>query len=88
MQDTQFPGIYVNRNNIQGSRSQEEGEYFLIRTNVEETKLIQIGLTIADEKGNVPYPVCTWQFNFKFDISKEKIVGQSHDLLKKAGVQF
>jgi CCR4-NOT transcription complex subunit 7/8 len=60
----------VNRNNIQGSRSEEEAEYSLIRTNVEETKLIQIGLTIADEKGNVPYPVCTWQFNFKFDLNK------------------
>lgn len=55
---------------------------------MEETKLIQIGLTIADEDGNVPYPICTWQFNFKFDISKEKIVNQSADLLKKAGVQF
>lgn len=55
---------------------------------MEETKLIQIGLTIADEEGNVPYPICTWQFNFKFDIGKEKIVNQSADLLKKAGVQF
>ena len=33
-------------------------------------KMIQIGLSIADEKGNVPYPVNTWQFNFKWD--KEK----------------
>lgn len=45
-------------------------------------------MTIADEQGNVPYPVCTWQFNFKFDLSKDKIVNQSLDLLKKAGVQF
>lgn len=37
---------------------------------MEETKIIQVGLTIADEDGQVPYPICTWQFNFRFD--KEK----------------
>lgn len=78
----------MSREEVSRYRPEEEAEYFLIRRNVEETKLIQIGLTIADEDGNVPYPICTWQFNFKFDISKEKIVNQSADLLKKAGVQF
>ena len=86
--DTEFPGLYVSRNEIQRFRTEEESEYLLIRSNVEQTKLIQIGLTIADDEGNTPFPVCTWQFNFKFDISKEKIVNQSADLLKKAGVQF
>lgn len=87
-QDTEFPGLYVSRGEINRFRTEEEAEYFLIRSNVEETKLIQIGLTIADEEGNSPYPICTWQFNFKFDIQKEKIVNQSAELLKKAGVQF
>jgi CCR4-NOT transcription complex subunit 7/8 len=88
MQDTEFPGINVNRSEIQRLRSEEEAEYSLIRTNVETTKLIQIGLTIADERGRVPHPVCTWQFNFKFDHNKDKIVLQSFELLKRAGVQF
>lgn len=88
VKDTEFPGLYVSRGEINRFRSEEEAEYFLIRSNVEETKLIQIGLTIADAEGNSPYPICTWQFNFKFDIDKEKIVNQSADLLKKAGVQF
>lgn len=50
--------------------------------------MIQIGLSIADEDGNVPFPVCTWQFNFKFDKDKDRIVDQSYDLLTKAGVRF
>lgn len=50
--------------------------------------MIQIGLSIADEDGNVPYPICTWQFNFKWDKEKEKIVDQSYDLLVRAGVRF
>ena len=55
---------------------------------MEQTRLIQIGLTIADENGNIPTPVCTWQFNFKFDKDKDKIVEQSFELLIKAGVKF
>jgi len=30
-------------------------------------KLIQIGITISNEKGEVPEDL-TWQFNFKFDL--------------------
>ena len=70
IKDTEFPGIFVSREESQRFRSEEEQEYSHIRRNVEETKLIQIGLTIADNDGNVPEPVCTWQFNFKFDIQK------------------
>lgn len=50
--------------------------------------MIQIGLSISNEDGNVPFPVCTWQFNFKFDKDKDRIVDQSYDLLIKAGVKF
>jgi len=50
--------------------------------------MIQIGLSISDEHGNVPHPVSTWQFNFRFDRQKDRIVDQSYDLLIKAGVHF
>lgn len=50
--------------------------------------MIQIGLSIADEDGNIPHPTSTWQFNFKFDKDKDRIVDQSYDLLIKAGVRF
>jgi CCR4-NOT transcription complex subunit 7/8 len=31
-------------------------------------KIIQLGITLADEKGDFPQEVCTWQFNFKFNL--------------------
>lgn len=73
--DTEFPGICVSRAGSQ--YTEEENEYHHVRRNVEETKLIQIGFSIADERGNVPEPICTWQFNFKFDISHDKIANQA-----------
>jgi CCR4-NOT transcription complex subunit 7/8 len=39
--------------------------------NVNETNLIQVGITLADEKGKTPKPVSTWQFNMKFDKTKD-----------------
>lgn len=87
--DTEFPGIIATRCELdQRYYSEQECEYFLVKRNVEETKMIQIGLSIADEEGNVPHPVCTWQFNFRFDKDKDRIVDQSFDLLIKAGVRF
>jgi CCR4-NOT transcription complex subunit 7/8 len=39
-----------------------------MRSNVDLLKTIQVGLTFADEEGNFPQDICTWQFNFHFDI--------------------
>ena len=39
-----------------------------MRCNVDLLKIIQVGLTIADEDGNYPQDVSTWQFNFHFSI--------------------
>jgi len=39
-----------------------------MRCNVDLLKLIQVGITLADEEGNFPQDVTTWQFNFKFSI--------------------
>lgn len=39
-----------------------------MRCNVDLLKLIQLGVTLSDEDGNLP-DKCTWQFNFKFDTS-------------------
>ena len=37
-----------------------------MRCNVDLLKIIQVGLTLADEEGNFPQEVSTWQFNFRF----------------------
>ena len=39
-----------------------------MRCNVELLKLIQIGITLADDDGNYPQDVSTWQFNFRFSV--------------------
>jgi CCR4-NOT transcription complex subunit 7/8 len=36
--------------------------------NVDNLKMIQIGITLANEMGEFPEDVSTWQFNFKFDL--------------------
>ena len=54
----------------------QEYEYQLIRNNVNNSKIIQIGLTLSDEHGRVPQGVCTWQFNFQFQMGyKHRHVG-------------
>jgi CCR4-NOT transcription complex subunit 7/8 len=61
--DTEFPGFY--KTNSDGTT---HDPYELIKANVDILKLIQVGITLSDEKGNMPEGVNTWQFNLKFDI--------------------
>lgn len=56
--------------------------------NVNELKLIQIGITIADQMGRTPTPISTWQFNMHFDMSIDKYNSESIEMLKKAGLNF
>ena len=35
------------------------------RCNVDLLKIIQLGLTFLDSRGNMPQGVTTWQFNFR-----------------------
>ncbi len=42
--------------------------YHVIKMNVDNLKLIQVGITLTDDDGNFPEGVNTWQFNLKFDI--------------------
>ena len=39
-----------------------------MRCNVDLLKIIQVGLTLADEEGNFPQDISTWQFNFHFSV--------------------
>ena len=50
-------------------------------------KIIQLGLTFADEHGNFP-ATCTWQFNFTFNLSEDMYAQDSIDLLKNSGIDF
>ena len=83
--DTEFPGFFIKSPPLS---SNEDKKYEIERENVNRMKLIQIGITLGDDDGNVPTPICTWQFNFRFDITHDIQVAESIQLLKKAGIDF
>ncbi|PNJ77680.1 CNOT8 isoform 23 [Pongo abelii] len=71
--DTEFPGVVVRP--IGEFRSSIDYQYQLLRCNVDLLKIIQLGLTFTNEKGEYPSGINTWQFNFKFNLTykKEKV---------------
>jgi len=83
--DTEFPGFFVKSPPLNAT---ESVKYQTERENVNRMKLIQIGITLGDDEGNVPSPICTWQFNFRFDVSHDISMADSIQLLRKAGIDF
>lgn len=84
--DTEFPGVVARPI---GTFKKSDNNYQTLRCNVDMLKLIQLGLTFADEHGNPPPNVpSTWQFNFRFDIQDEMYAHDSIELLKRAGIDF
>jgi len=84
--DTEFPGIVARP--VGSFTSTSEYQYQTLRCNVDLLKIIQLGLTFADENGNLPPGVCTWQFNFKFALSEDMYAQDSIDLLIRSGIDF
>ncbi|KAJ1911258.1 CCR4-NOT core DEDD RNase subunit [Tieghemiomyces parasiticus] len=84
--DTEFPGV-VSRP-IGTFRSSADYHYQTLRCNVDLLKIIQLGITFADEAGNFPPEACTWQFNFKFDLDEDMYAQDSIDLLTNSGIDF
>ena len=83
--DTEFPGTpyYVN--------TYSKDFYFrTLKMNVDLLKIIQLGITLTNEKGEFPknYPYHTWQFNFHFDKSTDKILPAALHLLEQCGIDF
>ncbi|KAF8817669.1 ccr4-associated factor family protein, partial [Cardiosporidium cionae] len=61
--DTEFPGIVARPvGHI------EEYYYQTVKCNVDLLKVIQLGITFADARGNLAHGTSTWQFNFRFDL--------------------
>uniref|UniRef100_A0A7N0TP56 poly(A)-specific ribonuclease n=1 Tax=Kalanchoe fedtschenkoi TaxID=63787 RepID=A0A7N0TP56_KALFE len=93
--DTEFPGFcytppgissdYRTRTNLQ--------HYAVMKMNVERLKLIQVGLTISDESGNLPdfgaENRVVWEFNLSdFDVDVDEHNQESIQLLRKQGMDF
>ncbi|KAF2075239.1 hypothetical protein CYY_003457 [Polysphondylium violaceum] len=84
--DTEFPGI-VSRP-VGTFRTTAEYNYQTLRLNVDQLKIIQLGLTFCDSNGNLAKPTSTWQFNFKFSLSEDMYAPESIDLLSRSGIDF
>jgi len=85
--DTEFPGfLYQNS----GSKFQDDNDskYKIVKQNVDNLNLIQVGITISNADGNLPEGTTSWQFNLRFDLEKEKYSGDSIGLLEMAGIDF
>ena len=60
--DTEFPGFLRST----PRNASKEARYRDLKSNVDSMKVIQLGITLFDEPGNMPFPrCCCWQFNFR-----------------------
>jgi CCR4-NOT transcription complex subunit 7/8 len=84
--DTEFPGVVAKP--VGTFRTTHEFYYQTLRCNVNLLKLIQLGLSLLNEKGEAPAQYCTWQFNFRFSITEDIYAQDSIELLKNGGINF
>jgi len=83
--DTEFPGTVYSISNM------TKDFYFkTLKANVDNLKLIQLGITLTNSKGEFPKnsPYHTWQFNFEFDKNSDEITQSSLNLLEQCGIDF
>lgn len=84
-------------------RGKSDYHYQCLRCNVDLLKIIQLGITLFSENGDLPPETeshfggtqragqivpCTWQFNFKFSLKEDMYSEVSIDALRQAGVNF
>jgi CCR4-NOT transcription complex subunit 7/8 len=83
--DTEFPGFVYKANDGLDFWTKQ---WDTLRLNVDNLRLIQFGLAIADENGNPPPGCGVWQFNFTFDASRDARSESSMKLLRESGCDF
>ena len=81
--DTEFPGVVYKLDQFTS-----DFYYKSIEKNVNNLKIIQLGLSLYNSKGENPNECSTWQFNFHFDISIDKYSNDSISLLVNSGINF
>ncbi|CAK9178628.1 unnamed protein product [Ilex paraguariensis] len=89
--DTEFPGVVLRP--VRDFKNINEYNYQNLKDNVDMLKLIQVGLTLSDENGNLPTcgtdRYCIWQFNFReFNLSEDIFANDSIELLRQCGIDF
>ena len=88
IQNMNFNTINTKLNNNMNNNLSTETNYQNVKLNVDNLKVIQIGLTLANKDGLYPEDVSTWQFNFKFDLLCDTYLTESINLLEIAGIDF
>ncbi|KAH0576726.1 CAF1 family ribonuclease [Spironucleus salmonicida] len=90
--DTEFPGYFEDVDQLTGRTNQRHlprqlTRYGKFKINIDNLKLIQLGISLSDSYGNQPNP-STFQFNFQYD--KLNDIGQesSIQLLERHEVPF
>jgi CCR4-NOT transcription complex subunit 7/8 len=81
--DTEFPGVIYPC-----PVATEDFYYQYTKVNVDKLKLIQLGITLTNDKGEYPPYTCTWQFNLHFDIDKDQHSNDSITMLYNSGIDF
>ena len=84
--DTEFPGVVARPRN--SFKHWLGYGYRLVADNVNMLKLIQLGLTFFNEKGETPRPISTLQFNFRFNVERDMFAPDSVELLIRSGIDF
>jgi len=79
--DTEFPGFFRNT----PIDATDLTRYEDLKHNVDPLRLIQFGITVADASGKIGG---TWEFNLRFDLSKDLFVSQSIQFLQDNGIDF
>ena len=81
--DTEFPGIVYPCPEFT-----PDFYYKFNRENVNNLKLIQLGITLTNDKGETPQNISTWQFNLKFNIDQDDHSLESITMLMNCGIDF
>lgn len=83
--DTEFPGVVAKPVTETFS---PDFHYKSLKVNIDLLKIIQLGLSFADENGNFAPGCPCWQFNFQFNLNEDMFAQDSIDLLIKSGISF
>eukprot|EP00559_Dactyliosolen_fragilissimus_P001832 CAMPEP_0184863424 /NCGR_PEP_ID=MMETSP0580-20130426/11045_1 /TAXON_ID=1118495 /ORGANISM="Dactyliosolen fragilissimus" /LENGTH=497 /DNA_ID=CAMNT_0027361743 /DNA_START=292 /DNA_END=1781 /DNA_ORIENTATION=+ len=83
--DTEFPGVVARP---VSETFTTDFHYKSLKVNVDLLKIIQLGLSFADQNGNFAKGCPCWQFNFKFSLNDDMFAQDSIDLLVKSGISF
>uniref|UniRef100_A0AC35U233 Poly(A)-specific ribonuclease n=1 Tax=Rhabditophanes sp. KR3021 TaxID=114890 RepID=A0AC35U233_9BILA len=84
--DTEFPGVVATP--VGNFLKKEKYNYHQVCCNVNMLKLIQVGLTFMNEKGELPTGNPVYQFNFHFNLEDDMYSTESIELLSRCGLDF